>query len=62
MDACAFGSRMSAQKTLFSWGLSDGVKFLGQDVRPEYPPGRPRDILPKNSMLEPWERKGGLNP
>ena len=36
---------MSAQKTLFSCTLSDGVKVLGPGRPPGYPPGCPRDRM-----------------
>ena len=46
MDVRAFGSRTSAQKTLFSCAPSDGVKVFGSGR----PPGRPRDIPPTFSL------------
>ena len=51
MDVRAFGSRTSMQKTLFSCAPSDGVKVLGPGRPPGCPPGRPRDITPKNFMF-----------
>ena len=46
-----FGSRTSAQKTLFSCAPRDGVKVFGPGRPPEYPPERPRDIPPQNFMF-----------
>ena len=50
MDVRAFGSRTSAQKT-FSCAPSDGVKVFGSGRPPGYPPGRPRDVPPKNFVF-----------
>ena len=52
MDVRAFGSRTSAQKALFSCAPSDGVKVFGPGRPPGYPPGRLRDIPPKNFMFK----------
>ena len=33
------------------WPIADGVKAFGSGCPPRYPPGRPRDIPPKNLMF-----------
>ena len=54
-DVCA--------KTSISCALSDGVNVFGLGGPPGYPPGRPRDIPPKNlcfgfsSLPEIWRPK-----
>ena len=40
------------KKTLFSCAPSDGGKAFGSGRPPGYPPGRPRDIPPKNFYSE----------
>ena len=48
MDVRASGSMTSAQNPLFSCALSDEVKVCGLGCPPRYPPGRLRDVPPKN--------------
>ena len=55
VEACAFGSRRSAQKNVYFPALranrSDGVKVFGPGCLPGYPPWRARDIPPKSFMF-----------
>ena len=57
MDVRHFGSRSPAQKTLFSCAPSYGVKVFGPGRPPGYPPGRTRDIPPKNYMFIESEKR-----
>ena len=45
------GQGRPRKKTLFFCAPSDAVKVFGPGRRPGYPPGCPRDILPKNLVF-----------